>query len=134
MLISVRTLTLIPVPSATTPSPSSFDLLQDSQEESHHTATVLFDFTPSSEFELSIRGKSVLLILLFTQSWLAEGMTVRILEPDSGSGWVKVIDPSEKSGLVPASYIGTGEKSLEGRSTIQGSGRRGQWLCAGVRL
>lgn len=120
-------LTLIAAPSPTTPSLSSSDLLQAPQEESHHTATVLFDFTPSSEFELGVRGKSVLLTLLIISSWLAEGMTVQILEPDDGSGWVKVKDPSEKNGLVPASYIGTGDKSLEGRSTIQGSSRRGQW-------
>ena len=128
ILILARILTLIAVPSPTTPSLSSSDLPQAPQEESHHTATVLFDFTPSSEFELSVRGKSILLTLLFISSWLAEGMSVRILEPDDGSGWVKVKDPSEKNGLVPASYIGTGDKSLEGRSTIQGSSRRGQWL------
>lgn len=101
-------------------------MLQAPQEESQHTATVLFDFTPSSEFELGVRGKSVLLTLLLISSWLAEGMTVQILEPDDGSGWVKVKDPNEKNGLVPASYIGTGDKSLEGRSTIRGSNRRGQ--------
>jgi len=126
MLISAWILTLIAAPSPTTPSLSSSDLLQAPQEESQHTAIVLFDFTPSSEFELGVRGKSVLLTLLLISSWLAEGMTVQILEPDDGSGWVKVKDPNEKNGLVPASYIGTGDKSLEGRSTIRGSNRRGQ--------
>jgi len=58
-LVSAWILTLIAAPSSTTPSLSSSDLLQAPQEESHHTATVLFDFTPSSEFELSIRGKYV---------------------------------------------------------------------------
>ena len=34
-----------------------------------------------------------------------EGVTVRVLEPDDGSGWVKVIDVHGKDGLVPASYL-----------------------------
>jgi len=51
----------------------------------------MFDFTPTSEFELGVH----------------DGMSVRILEPDDGSGWVKVADQNGNSGLVPASYIQT---------------------------
>ena len=36
-------------------------------------------------------------------------MKVRILEPDDGSGWVKVADQDGNSGLVPASYIQTAQ-------------------------
>lgn len=34
-----------------------------------------------------------------------EGQSVRVLEDDDGSGWVKVGDASGGNGLVPASYI-----------------------------
>ena len=36
---------------------------------------------------------------------LTEGQSVRVLEDDDGSGWVKVADTSGGNGLVPASYI-----------------------------
>ena len=127
ILVYARILTFIPATSVTTQSPSSFEPLKAPVEESHQTATVLFDFTPFSESELGVRREFALLTLPTGNLWLAEGMTVRILEPDDGSGWVKVIDPCEKSGLVPTSYIGTGDKSLEDISRIQGSSRRGQW-------
>jgi len=128
ILVYAGILTFIPATPVTTQSPLSFEPLKAPVEESHQTATVLFDFTPFSESELGVRREFALLTLPTGNSWLAEGMTVRILEPDDGSGWVKVIDPCEKSGLVPTSYIGTGDKSLEDISTIQGSSRRGQWL------
>jgi len=43
-----------------------------------------------------------------------EGTVVRVLEADDGSGWVKVINESGESGLVPASYLemGTGERGV----------------------
>ena len=34
-----------------------------------------------------------------------EGATVRVVEEDDGSGWVKVADEDGGQGLVPASYI-----------------------------
>ena len=39
---------------------------------------------------------------------------MRVLEADDGSGWVKVINESGESGLVPASYLemGAGEQGV----------------------
>lgn len=51
------------------------------------------------------------------------------MEPDDGSGWVKVVDSQGKRGLVPASYMGTdGSDSVDhgGASTRQGSGQLGE--------
>ncbi|KAF8262551.1 hypothetical protein EI94DRAFT_1808606 [Lactarius quietus] len=50
---------------------------------------VIYDFTPTSPFELAVH----------------EGATVRVVEEDDGSGWVKVVDEDGGRGLVPASYI-----------------------------
>ncbi|TCD63247.1 hypothetical protein EIP91_005803 [Steccherinum ochraceum] len=75
-----------------TPTASSFaqtDSSINSAEEHLPSARVVFDYTPTSPFELAI----------------TEGQTVRILEEDDGSGWIKVGDSSGGSGLVPASYI-----------------------------
>ncbi|PAV17054.1 Bzz1-Myo3 5p-Bee1p-Vrp1p actin assembly complex component [Pyrrhoderma noxium] len=52
-------------------------------------ARVLYDFIPSSAHELAV----------------SEGMTIQIEEDDDGSGWIKVIDPQGKKGLIPASYV-----------------------------
>lgn len=52
---------------------------------------------------------------------LLDGMNVRILEPDDGSGWVKVADQDGNIGLVPASYIQT----AQGGSVDTNSGERG---------
>ncbi|KXN83109.1 Protein BZZ1 [Leucoagaricus sp. SymC.cos] len=96
-----------------TPSPSSFVQSQapEEEDESYPTATVLFDFIPSSDFELGVH----------------EGTIVEVLEPDDGSGWVKVMDPRGKCGLVPASYIGPDDNSPnEGGSTSQETGERVQ--------
>ena len=79
-----------------TPTTSSFtrsDL--KSQEEEYLNARVVFDFTPTSPFELAI----------------TEGEIVKVVEPDDGSGWVKVADESGGKGLVPASYIELEKKS-----------------------
>ncbi|KAJ4481967.1 hypothetical protein J3R30DRAFT_3455533 [Lentinula aciculospora] len=86
-----------------TPSASAFVHSAPKEEEFYSTAKVLFDFTATSEFELSV----------------SEGSTVTVIEHDDGSGWVKVRDGSG-DGLVPASYLehGTGPASSE-----QGSGR-----------
>lgn len=82
-------------PSPTPPSTaSSFVTSQDAEdnEDAYQSARILFDFSPGSEFELGV----------------SEGNVVYILEPDDGSGWVKV-SPSPagngKTGLVPASYV-----------------------------
>lgn len=56
-----------------------------------------FEYTATSPYELSID----------------EGETVKVLEEDDGSGWVKVANNSGGKGLVPASYVelvGLGEK------------------------
>jgi formin-binding protein 1 len=57
---------------------------------------VVFDFTATSPFELSI----------------VEGAAVDVLEEDDGSGWVKVADDRGGKGLVPASYIELVERAL----------------------
>jgi len=50
---------------------------------------VIYDFTPTSPFELAVH----------------KGASVRVIEEDDGSGWVKVVDEDGDRGLVPASYI-----------------------------
>ncbi|KAI0669220.1 hypothetical protein C8Q78DRAFT_1042286 [Trametes maxima] len=72
-----------------TPTPSSFARAPHMIEDSKPTARVLFDFSPTSPFELAVSAESV----------------VHVLEEDDGSGWVKVSDDSGGKGLVPASYI-----------------------------
>ncbi|KAI0712543.1 hypothetical protein C8Q76DRAFT_735094 [Earliella scabrosa] len=72
-----------------TPTPSSFAPSTHAPEESGPAARVLFDFTPTSPFELAVFAES----------------TVHVLEEDDGSGWVKVADDSGGKGLVPASYL-----------------------------
>ncbi|KAH9933234.1 uncharacterized protein BXZ73DRAFT_89849 [Epithele typhae] len=75
-----------------TPTPSSFappSHGHEPDEESGPRARVVFDFTPTSPFELTVTAESI----------------VRVLEEDDGSGWVKVADDSGGKGLVPASYV-----------------------------
>ena len=58
---------------------------------------MVFEYAATSPYELSID----------------EGETVKVLEEDDGSGWVKVANNSGGKGLVPASYVemvGPGEK------------------------
>ncbi|KII86660.1 hypothetical protein PLICRDRAFT_55576 [Plicaturopsis crispa FD-325 SS-3] len=72
------------------PTPSSFvksEVVQPQQE--YPSARMLFDFSATSPFELSI----------------SEGTAVSVLEEDDGSGWVKVADGRGGKGLVPASYV-----------------------------
>ncbi|GBE83192.1 hypothetical protein SCP_0502390 [Sparassis crispa] len=76
-------------PSLTAPTPSSFARTSRAPEEALQSARVLFDFSPTSPFELAISG----------------GNFVHVLEEDDGSGWVKVSDNSGGKGLVPASYL-----------------------------
>ncbi|KAF4590654.1 hypothetical protein EYR40_009250 [Pleurotus pulmonarius] len=76
---------------STNPSASSFvrETKEDAAEEAYPQARVLFDFVATSEFELGV----------------TDGLLVHVLEPDDGSGWVKVANANGQSGLVPASYI-----------------------------
>ncbi|PBK97599.1 hypothetical protein ARMGADRAFT_1076075 [Armillaria gallica] len=78
-----------------TPSPSSFIQPAHEEEVSYPTARVIFDFKATSEFELSV----------------TDGATVSVLEPDDGSGWVKVSDTRGNDGLVPATYLAYGDDS-----------------------
>jgi len=73
------------------PSASLFtqsSLLTTSEAE-FPVVRVIYDFTPTSPFELAVH----------------EGATVRVIEEDDGSGWIKVVDEEGGRGLVPASYI-----------------------------
>lgn len=64
-----------------------------------------------------------------------EGTSVHVLEPDDGSGWVKVADPDGKAGLVPASYLGFDDTTSSEIPTSpnpqphQGSGQYGKCHC-----
>jgi len=89
------------------PTPSAFahSVAEEQYEESYQSARMLFDFTPTSEFELQV----------------AEGTSVQVLEPDDGSGWVKVSD-GHNAGLVPASYVEYEEQAPSGASE-EGSGQ-----------
>ena len=83
----------------------------------------MFDFTPTSEFELAVHGMLFFSMRMYRQMvWnTADGMNVRILETDDGSGWVKVADQDGNSGLVPASYI----QAEQGGSADTNSRERG---------
>ncbi|GAA5954052.1 hypothetical protein JCM8115_003293 [Rhodotorula mucilaginosa] len=57
------------------------------------TATLLYDFTASSELELSVGA----------------GEVVEVLEPEDASGWIKVrLAGDGREGLVPANYMQMG--------------------------
>jgi len=60
-----------------------------SVENVHHVARVLYNYEPTSPFELGV----------------TEGTQVQVLEDDDGTGWVKVADEHGNRGLLPASYI-----------------------------
>ncbi|THG97298.1 hypothetical protein EW026_g4673 [Hermanssonia centrifuga] len=78
--------------SPVTPTPSSFaqpDISSALHEDTYPLARVIFDFIPTSPFELAV----------------TEGASVQVLEEDDGSGWVKVTDEDGVKGLVPASYV-----------------------------
>jgi len=89
-------------PQLETPTASSFVHSVPDEEASYSTAKVLFDFTATSDFELSV----------------SEGSIVNVIEHDDGSGWVKVSHGGE-DGLVPASYLEHGAEALN----EQGSGQ-----------
>ncbi|CAE6452727.1 unnamed protein product [Rhizoctonia solani] len=69
-----------PVPPAASAPPAS---------SSATKAKVLYNYAATGEFEVSITG----------------GTTVQVVEPDDGSGWVKVSNEQGVEGLVPATYI-----------------------------
>jgi hypothetical protein len=86
----------------------------------HPKATIMFDFTASSPYELSAMA----------------GTVVNVLEEDDGSGWVKVGDANGGKGLVPATYVqleAVGQSS--GTGTIRGTrppGGSGQYGKSGL--
>jgi len=73
------------------PTASSFtqSIIHNIPEAEFPVVRLIYDFTPTSPFELAVH----------------EGATVRVVEEDDGSGWVKVADEDGGQGLVPASYI-----------------------------
>ncbi|KAI9462227.1 hypothetical protein HD554DRAFT_2206560 [Boletus coccyginus] len=77
-----------------TPTPSSF--VQADTPHGYTSARVVFDFSASSPFELSV----------------SEGTIVHVVEEDDGSGWAKVADDRGGKGLVPASYLETADVKL----------------------
>ncbi|KAI5119404.1 hypothetical protein M0805_005947 [Coniferiporia weirii] len=70
-------------------SASSFARPSSVVDEAYPSARALYDYTPTSPFELAI----------------TEGSIVQVLEDDDGSGWTKVADGNGGKGLVPASYV-----------------------------
>ncbi|KAF7298890.1 hypothetical protein MIND_00837000 [Mycena indigotica] len=100
---------IAPQTASVAPTPSAFaqSVAQDSEayEETYQSGRVLFDFAPTSEFELAV----------------SEGATVHVIEPDDGSGWVKVSD-GRNTGLVPASYIDYSETVVGPTASGEGSG------------
>ena len=90
---------------------------------------VIYDFTPTSPFELAVHGQSYLCFEPCCCSLppgypltclILEGATVRVIEEDDGSGWVKVLDEGGGRGLVPASYVESADAS---RAPESGAGR-----------
>ncbi|KAL7411044.1 hypothetical protein BDY24DRAFT_146356 [Mrakia frigida] len=77
------------------PSPFPTEDDEDDAVGGGRSATVMFDFTASSEFEIS----------------LTTGETVTILEEDDGSGWLKVLDSHGGRGLCPVTYVEIDEPS-----------------------
>src|SRR6266498_5659190 len=68
--------------------------------------------------------------LLVSDVVLIEGMKVHSLEPDDGSGWVKVADMTGDSGLVPATYLNILHAEPSGESTQSSTARRGNDIKA----
>jgi hypothetical protein len=100
---------------------------ESNEEESYPTARVLFDFTATSEFELDISGIFILDITLecVLSKPTVEGATVHVVEPDDGSGWVKVSNDRGRQGLVPASYLEHGTAPSPQISPSRGSSQYG---------
>ncbi|RDB15326.1 Protein BZZ1 [Hypsizygus marmoreus] len=94
------------VPTVEAPTASSFVQPMAAEKETYPTARVLFDFSATSEFELGV----------------SESEIVYIVEPDDGSGWVKVADSRSRDGLVPASYLDQ-DSANQAPVTQRGSGQ-----------
>lgn len=120
------------------PTASSFVQPVAEEEESYPVARLLFDFTATSEFELSTSGIVIMSFDYVVGTYLIvffiEGTSVHVLEPDDGSGWVKVADGQGGDGLVPASYLAydesdgfTGAGAAAAGTAQQGSGQHGMW-------
>jgi hypothetical protein len=61
-----------------------------------------------------------------------EGASVRVIEEDDGSGWVKVVDEEGGRGLVPASYVEVADPTQSTGPDIASplgteSGQFGKW-------
>lgn len=70
----------------------------------------MFEYIATSPYELSI----------------GEGETIKVLEEDDGSGWVKVANNSGGKGLVPASYVEVvGSEAKESNVTPRASTQHG---------
>ena len=79
--------------SPASPSPPA---LPAQTSPAQQTATLLYDFTASSELELSVGA----------------GEVVEVLQPEDASGWIKVRLPGDgREGLVPANYMQMGGAS-----------------------
>lgn len=86
--------------------------------------TIVFDFNASSPFELSVSGTSPPSYYGWHLNYCSlEGTRVRIVEPDDGSGWIKIAnDETGDSGLVPATYVkGESAEDDDAPSTNSGS-------------
>ncbi|THV03882.1 hypothetical protein K435DRAFT_827005 [Dendrothele bispora CBS 962.96] len=97
-----------------TPTASSFVHSVPEEEVPYPVARVIFDFTSTSEFELSV----------------SEGDSVNVLEPDDGSGWVKVSKSRGASGLVPASYLEFDSAEASTPTTTSSQQGSGQYVRA----
>lgn len=96
-------------------------------KDSFPTARVLFDFTPTSEFELKVSGEKRSPVGC-NWSWCendVEGEMVHVVENDDGSGWVKVVNMQQRDGLVPVSYLEHGANQT--LATQGGSSQHGMF-------
>ena len=119
------------------PTASSFtqSITHNIPEAEFPVVRVIYDFTPTSPFELAVHGQSDLresrCCTYVFDPFRAEGATVRVVEEDDGSGWVKVVDEDGDRGLVPASYIEAPDTNPAPNSSAEqsiGSGQFGMCL------
>lgn len=90
------------------------------QDELRRNAIILFEYTASSPYELSVVGEFESFVNKTVLTENTEGSIVQILEDDDGSGWVKVQDADGDKGLVPASYVEASDESAPAASTLGG--------------
>ena len=92
------------------------------------SAVALYDFTASSPFELSVAGERMIPRVVVSTDGGAlnlAGTPLRIVEPDDGSGWIKVAD-GKGSGLVPVAYVKEQAESAPSPTSRGGSGAQGK--------